>query len=75
MPTPLPIPRPVAVEPSGLVRVEGIPLCQVVRHHGQTYLRVQDRNRWRTAARGAPYVEVSLALFCECVKEGPQKGP
>lgn len=71
MPTPRPVPRPVTVEPSGLVKVDGIPFCKVVRRQGQTFIQVQDRNRWRVAARGAPFVEVSLTLFCECVKEGP----
>lgn len=54
---------------SGLVRVDGIPLCQRVRtRDGQTALVIEDKaNCKRTRLRGCRSVEISLEEFTRAV--------
>jgi len=48
---------------SGMVRVDGIPLCRRVVRRDGVYLQFADRDRQRTRIRGTRYIEVRLDAF------------
>ena len=65
----------VTIDRRGLVRIDEIPVFEMVQCDGEWWLVVKDRNRQRSCVRGTNLVQVPLdVLVAKLMKEDERKG-
>lgn len=65
----------IEIDDDGLVRVDGIPLCQRIEQGGQLLILLKDkRNSDRTRQRGTELVSISCQELVDILENGWENG-